>query len=145
MLHFRTIMRFSRALFALLVAAFSLPGIEPVPTQILPQAMQPDALSQTSNEVQTTLDHDPTGVARLTGLAANPNYCYEAFTAQDAAEVGGSFLTLPDARTFAHEATNPEGCFNSCFEYGSCNDQGPTGTGAEQQAYDTMLLGDPGE
>jgi len=33
-------MRLSRALFALFIAAFSLSGIEPVPTQILPQATE---------------------------------------------------------------------------------------------------------
>jgi N-acetylglucosamine-6-sulfatase len=33
-------MRFSRALFALLIAAFPLSGIEPVPSEILPQAIQ---------------------------------------------------------------------------------------------------------
>jgi phosphodiesterase/alkaline phosphatase D-like protein len=100
---------------------------------------QPDALNQTSDEVQTTLDRDGTGVARLTGLAANTKYYYEAFTHEGAAGVGGSFRTLPDARTFAHETTNPDGRFNFCFEYGSCNDQGPTGTGPELQTYGTML------
>jgi phosphodiesterase/alkaline phosphatase D-like protein len=100
---------------------------------------RPDELNQTSDEVETTLDRDATGIARLTGLAANTKYYYEAFTVEGGAGAGGSFRTLPDARTFAHEATNPDGRFNFCFEYGSCNDQGPTGTGPELRTYGTML------
>lgn len=91
---------------------------------------QPDlSAAQYSQPVTTSWDHDATGWVELTGLKPGTKYYY-------ALELGGkiadtrvdgkinSFLTIPDAQTYANPQVNPKGLFNFAFEIGTGNNQG---------------------
>ena len=97
-------------------------------------------LDRTSSPVSTTVDHDNTGWAHLTGLRPATTYFYEVVTgttqARPGGELSGSFTTLPAADTYRHPAHNPDGLFNFSFEY-ACGNRQP-GDG-DQPAFGTML------
>ena len=97
-------------------------------------------LDGTSSPVSTTVDHDNTGWAHLTGLRPATTYFYEVVTgtaqARPIGELSGSFTTLPSAGAHRHPVHNPDGLFNFSFEY-ACGNRQP-GDGA-QPAFGTML------
>jgi len=101
--------------------------------------LAPGALERRSEPVTTRLEHDNTGVARLTELEADRLHHYQAFIDGFPHGLPGSFRTLPDGEAMRNEAHNPEGLFNFRFEVGSCANQRPGhGVGHRAPAYETL-------
>lgn len=102
--------------------------------------LQADRLDQLSPPVTTTLDHDCTGWAHLTGLKANTTYHYQVVAASSRPELGGSFRTLPDPEELRDARLNPRGLFNFRFEFACGNNQNSgQGSGTALPAFRTML------
>ncbi len=102
----------------------------------------PEHLDRVSPPVQTSLEHDCTGVVYLKGLRSNTKYYYE-LVMPDIPGItgrGGSFRTLPTADDFRHPKYNPRGLYNFSFEYACGNNQNPgQGLGPSLPAFATML------
>lgn len=80
----------------------------------------PDRLDQASLPAKTTIDHDNTGSARLSGLKSDTRYHYEVWVNGRPHGLPGSFHTLPTADDTRNQSHNPHGLFNFRFEIGSC-------------------------
>jgi len=96
-------------------------------------------LGQVSAPGITTIGHDNTGVARLTGLSSDTFYHYQVWVNGRPHGLPGSFRTLPDAADTRNEKYNPKGLFNFRFEIGSCANQNPLhGIGHRTPTYEAL-------
>jgi alkaline phosphatase D len=96
-------------------------------------------LTQRSVKINTTLDHDLTAWAELTGLKPRTTYHVQAFIEGQPSGAVATFHTLPSADSVRNPEHNPKGLFNFRFEFGSCANQNPEhGIGPSLPAYTTM-------
>jgi phosphodiesterase/alkaline phosphatase D-like protein len=96
-------------------------------------------LDHTTGPATTSIDHDNTGVARLTDLESDTRYHYEIVVNGRPHGLPGSFRTLPDAANTRNEPHNPKGLFNFRFEIGSCANQNPaSGLGHRSLTYENL-------
>jgi alkaline phosphatase D len=99
----------------------------------------PNRLDQMSQPATTTIDHDNTGVAQLTGLKPDTRYHYEIVVNGRPHGLPGSFHTLPSSTDTKNEPHNPKGLFNFRFEIGSCANQNPaSGIGHRSPTYENL-------
>lgn len=88
--------------------------------------LSPDALVSQSEVVATRIERDNTGWVQLSGLQPNAT-CYYAIESgsvrRPAAELQGSFRTLPNREQFRNPEHNPKGLFNFKFEFACGNSQ----------------------
>ncbi len=82
-------------------------------------------MEQTAEPAVTTIGHDNTGVATLTGLKADTRYHYRVWVNGFPHGYPGTFRTLPSAKETRNAQYNPKGLFNFRFELGSCANQNP--------------------
>ncbi len=100
---------------------------------------QAERLDQVSPPATTSLDHDNTGVARLTELKADTRYFYQVWVNGRPHGLPGSFRTLPSADETRNAEHNPKGLFNFRFEIGSCANQNPLhGVGHRSFTYEHL-------
>jgi len=95
-----------------------------------------------SAPVTTVLDRDNTGSVILEGLKPGTKYFYQVVpqgSENSPARPDGSFMTLPDPKDFVNPEHNPKGLFNFRFEFGTGNNQNPSGSGPWPPAFKTML------
>ncbi len=100
------------------------------------------ALTEMSPVGTTVLGNDNTGSVLLQGLTPGTTYFYQVVpTGKESAPVrpDGSFMTLPDAASVRNAEHNPNGLFNFRFEFGTGNNQNPSGEGPWPPAFKTML------
>lgn len=101
----------------------------------------PAQLDAWSDRATTRIEHDNTGWVRITGLTPDTTYHYQVVV--DGADMPirphGSFTTLPSADGVRNAAHNPKGLFNFRFEFGTGNNQRPSGSGSWPPAFRTML------
>jgi alkaline phosphatase D len=98
-----------------------------------------ERLDQTSEPAATTIEHDNTGVAKLTSLKSDTRYHYELWVNGRPHGLPGSFHTLPRAEDTRNEPHNPKGLFNFRFEIGSCANQNPlSGLGHRSPTYEHL-------
>jgi phosphodiesterase/alkaline phosphatase D-like protein len=98
-----------------------------------------DRLDQHSPPATTTLDHDNTGVALLSGLLADTRYHYQVWVNGRPHGLPGSFRTLPSQHESQHATHNPQGLFNFRFQIGSCANQDPLhGGGHRATTYEHL-------
>jgi phosphodiesterase/alkaline phosphatase D-like protein len=99
----------------------------------------PVQLNEMSDPATTTIDHDNTGVAQLSGLKANTRYHYQVWVNQRPHGLPGSFRTLPSERKSRNPEHNPKGLFNFRFQIGSCANQNPMhGGGHRATTYEHL-------
>lgn len=97
-------------------------------------------LTNRSEVVSTSFDHDCTGWTLLRGLQPDTFYQLEVRGEGESRGPAGSFRTLPSAELVRNAAHNPRGLFNFRFEFGSCANQNPEhGIGPSLPLYNTML------
>ncbi len=102
--------------------------------------LKPGKLDKLSSPATTLLERDNTGWVFLQDLQSNTNYYYQLVADSVEGGPGGSFRTLPDSDDFHHSELNPLGLFNFRFEFGSCNNQDPSGGGGPGlPAFKVML------
>ncbi len=95
-----------------------------------------DALTEKAPILTTQQEKDNTGLLTLDNLKANTKYYYRIEDHQ----LSGSFRTLPDAKDFQNDETNPKGLFNFRFEFACGNNQrgGGDSVGPTLPVYDTL-------
>ena len=86
---------------------------------------QSDKLDQVCEPALTTIDHDNTGVAKLSDLEPDTRYHYQVVVNGRPHGLPGSFVTLPSAEESRNAEYNPKGLFNFRFQIGSCANQNP--------------------
>ncbi len=96
----------------------------------------PKKLTETAPILTTQQTKDNTGLLKISGLKANTKYYYRIEDHQ----LDGSFRTLPDAKDFQNDETNPKGLFNFRFEFACGNNQRGNGNsvGPTLPVYDTL-------
>ena len=98
-----------------------------------------DHMNQVSAPATTTIDHDNTGVAVLTGLQSDTRYHYQVWVNGRPHGWPGSFLTLPSSRDTINPKYNPKGLYNFRFQIGSCANQNPLhGIGHRSYTYEHL-------
>jgi len=96
----------------------------------------PDRVSEPA---VTSIEHDNTGVAFLTGLEPDTRYYYQIQVNERPHGLPGSFRTLPSAEVTRNAEYNPDGLFNFRFEIGSCANQDPLhGLGHRSPTYEHL-------
>ena len=103
-------------------------------------------LTETSEPVETTLEHDYTGWVHLRGLKPNTKYYYAVVAVNDGfrrafpeREHSGFFRTMPDAKEYRDAKRNPKGLYNFRFEFACGNNQSiGHGAGPNPPAFATM-------
>ncbi|MEM9364807.1 MAG: metallophosphoesterase family protein [Planctomycetota bacterium] len=91
-----------------------------------------------SAAASTTIEHDNTGVAKLSGLSPDTRYHYQVWVNERPHGLPGSFRTLPSADVTRSDF-NPEGLFNFRFQIGSCANQNPLhGIGHRTPTYEHL-------
>ncbi len=99
----------------------------------------PEKLDQVSAPATTSIDHDNTGVARLTKLQSDTCYYYQVWVNQRPHGLPGSFRTLPSSQNTRNATYNPAGLFNFRFQIGSCANQNPLGgVGHRTPTYEVL-------
>ena len=99
----------------------------------------PGDLTQASPAAGTSIEHDNTGVAELTGLQADTRYHYQVHVNGRPHGLPGSFRTLPSREESFNAEYNPKGLFNFRFEIGSCANQNPLhGGGHRATTYEHL-------
>ncbi len=99
----------------------------------------PARLDQESKPATTSLEHDNTGVAQLTGLKSDTRYHYELWVNGRPQSFPASFRTLPSADDTRSAEHNPQGLFNFRFQIGSCANQNPlSSSGPSLPTYQTL-------
>jgi alkaline phosphatase D len=103
--------------------------------------LDPQHLDTVSPAGTTDINHDNTGWVLIQGLTAQTKYFYQVVVADasPAPRPDGSFLTLPSADVYRNAQHNPKGLFNFRFEFGTGNNQRPSGEGPWPPAFKTML------
>lgn len=101
--------------------------------------VDPDRLDRVSAAATTLIDHDNTGVVRLTELKSDTRYSYQVWVNGRPHGLPGSFRTLPSPDDTRHPEHNPKGLFNFRFQIGSCANQNPTsGIGHRTPTYEVL-------
>ena len=96
-------------------------------------------LNQASEPAATTIEHDCTGVAELTGLQPDTVYHYQVWVNDRPHGLPGRFRTLPHADVTRNAEYNPDGLFNFRFQIGSCANQNPMhGGGHRATTYEHL-------
>jgi len=99
----------------------------------------PEALDQFGKPATTTIEHDNTGVAELTGLKSDTKYFYQVWVNERPHGLPGSFRTLPSADDTRNAEYNPQGLYNFRFQIGSCANQNPLhGGGHRATTYEHL-------
>ena len=99
----------------------------------------PKRLDQVSQPASTKIDHDNTGVARLTRLKSDTRYHYQVWVNDRPHGLPGSFQTLPSPDDTRNAEYNPDGLFNFRFQIGSCANQDPRhGVGHRAPTYENL-------
>ncbi len=93
----------------------------------------PEGQLNDSVAISTSIEHDLTGWARISGLESNTTYYYQV------GNTLSSFKTLPDTSDYLDSVHNRKGLFNFSFEFGSCNYRRPERVAKyDMPAYLTM-------
>ncbi|MFK8115197.1 MAG: alkaline phosphatase [Rubripirellula sp.] len=87
----------------------------------------------------TSIDHDKTGVAEVTGLKADTRYHYQVYIEDRPHGLPGTFRTLPSVKQSRNAEHNPKGLYNFRFQIGSCANQNPLhGNGHRSPTYEHL-------
>ncbi len=95
--------------------------------------------TRSSQPGATSIEHDNTGVVKLSGLKADTRYYYQIFVNGRPHGLPGTFRTLPSKEESFNADYNPKGLFNFRFEIGSCANQNPLhGGGHRETVYEHL-------